>query len=127
MGNKTTTTPAVKTADLPTEQFAKIRKRFESDDYDLTDVMLRAYYLGKEATQQQAIATGEKWVSLETGLPEKSGDYIIHAKFTADCPFAVYEARYSDKNKQFYSNAIKSKKVTHWQPLPQPPTKVKGE
>jgi len=50
---------------LPNDEFAKIAKRFNSDDYDLIDVMLRAYYLGSEQLQQKLQAADQQTAELQ--------------------------------------------------------------
>ena len=63
------------------------------------------------------------WISVNDRLPETYTRVLIFGRYTRDCPKKVYEAVFHIKGKRFTSLAgIISKDVTHWQPLPSPPT-----
>lgn len=63
----------------------------------------------------------DKWQPVSE-LPTVSGCYIIYGNYTRDCPKCVSEAYYDHKRRRFNQQGIYSKNVTHWQPLPKPPT-----
>lgn len=147
MGNKTTTTPAVKSKEEPTSIASNITDHFEKQGYKLSDVEILheqifhpdmiSYTKSKVlkfaelyATQQQSIATGEKWVSVEDRLPE-NGQTVIALTEQDTIKFAVFTKRtferWADVATGERTFVLSYSHVTHWQPLPQPPTKVKGE
>jgi ABC-type Fe3+-hydroxamate transport system substrate-binding protein len=60
-----------------------------------------------------------KWISIEERLPEKEGDYLII--FWPDESYTPYTAFYlKELNRWYYAG--KKPYVTHWMPLPSPPT-----
>jgi len=67
-----------------------------------------------------------EWISVNDRLPEHGMfTILVYGRFTADCPKRVMEVHYYRRgNKcEFRSNNIKTKDVTHWMPLPEPPIK----
>lgn len=72
-----------------------------------------------EPSQPSTPVQGE-WVKIEDGLPSKAGKYIVYGRYAADCPMNVFQSNFYKKDKSFRTD-IKTKGVTHWQPLPSPP------
>lgn len=69
---------------------------------------------------------GEGWISVKDRLPEKTGNVLIYGSYTRDCPQRSMEALFVKKGNNpnywyFSIMGIKSKNVTHWMKLPQPP------
>ena len=67
--------------------------------------------------------TVQEWISVKDGLPEESGMYIV----TANDGHAqrVSFVQWQKKNRMWNLTGARSYwRVTHWQPMPQPP---KGE
>lgn len=60
---------------------------------------------------------GDKWVSVDERLPEKTGMYIV-----CTAKNAVYCAKYYSNGRSF--GTAMGTKVTHWQPLPALPKGV---
>ncbi len=60
---------------------------------------------------------GDKWVSVDERLPETHGWYIVSYKgFEGNYVICVEYSTQSFKFKELHSQ------ITHWQPLPSPPT-----
>lgn len=76
---------------------------------------------GANWQKEHSYSEQEQWISVEDKLPEIYSNVIIYGRYTADCPLSVYAADYNPKNKLFRCDYIKSKNVTHWMPLPNPP------
>lgn len=70
----------------------------------------------------------DRWVDVKERLPEIGMfSILVYGSYTADCPRRVMEVHYRRKgNKcEFRSfDGIKTKNVTHYQPLPNPPTQA---
>ena len=64
--------------------------------------------------------TVQEWISVKDRLPDKRGEYLCYYKFEPDSPDVICENTYQG-NGLWLSEMDK---VTHWQPMPQPP---KGE
>ena len=69
---------------------------------------------------QPSTPVQDGWVKIEDGLPSKAGKYIVYGRYAADCPMNVFQSNFYKKDKSFRTD-IKTKGVTHWQPLPSPP------
>ncbi len=65
-----------------------------------------------------------EWINVEDRLPEKDGMYLIFSPYTNKEGGIVYCNRFLTKgNPIFPPNSFESiSKVTHWMPLPIPPT-----
>ena len=63
-----------------------------------------------------------QWVPVGKRLPEEGGSYLVYGRMTGDCPMNVMEAVYDRKRRLFSINWTKTKGVTHWMKLPEPPT-----
>ena len=64
--------------------------------------------------------TVQEWISVKDRLPDKRGEYLCYYKFEPDSPDVVCENTYQGSGLWL----SEMDKVTHWQPMPQPP---KGE
>lgn len=64
--------------------------------------------------------TVQQWISVKDRLPDKRGEYLCYYKFEPDSPDVVCENTYQGSGLWL----SEMDKVTHWQPMPQPP---KGE
>ena len=64
--------------------------------------------------------TVQEWISIKDRLPDKRGEYLCYYKFEPDSPDVVCENTYQGSGLWL----SEMDKVTHWQPMPQPP---KGE
>lgn len=64
--------------------------------------------------------TVQEWISVKDRLPDKRGEYLCYYKFEPDSPDVVCENTYQGSDLWL----SEMDKVTHWQPMPQPP---KGE
>lgn len=69
-----------------------------------------------------------KWIPTSERLPDKTSLVLIYGRYTRDCPNRVAEALFVKKGNNpkywFFSiSGIKSKDVTHWMPLTNPPEK----
>jgi hypothetical protein len=89
------------------------------------------YYEGKVSAFSDVIIKCEKlaatnpsdaveWISVEDGLPTVSGNYIVYGRYAGDSPMSVMQSHYDAKSRCFRTD-IKTKDVTHWQPLPAAP------
>ena len=63
------------------------------------------------------INVGNKWISVEEQLPDKRMDVLI---FTLDCD--TYIADYIPSVKQWWVENDLRSDVSHWMPMPEPPT-----
>lgn len=105
------------------EKFRQLIKgNYEFDDQESEEKMFETLYAAYQ------LAEGEKWISVNEYLPEKSGWYLVYGSYTRDCPQKTMEAIFHKKNNPKYSyftsnDGIKTKNVTHWQSLPPPPVK----
>lgn len=63
----------------------------------------------------------EAWVSVEDRLPENNDNVLVFANKTGE---QIDVAFYDDESKEWAGlNSYWITKITHWQPLPQPPIK----
>lgn len=68
-----------------------------------------------------------KWISVAERLPEKNCHILVFGSYTRDCPKVAMECIFYHKNNPKYcefrnSDMSRTKNVTHWMPMPQPPT-----
>ena len=80
-------------------------------------------YVKNEMVASYLIANGvtvQEWISVKDRLPDKRGEYLCYYKFEPDSPDVVCENTYQGSGLWL----SEMDKVTHWQPMPQPP---KGE
>lgn len=85
--------------------------------------ILTAYKNAIDALQNEQGVTVREWVDVKDRLPEESGMYIV----TANDGHAqrVSFVQWQKKNRTWNLTGARSYwRVTHWQPMPQPP---KGE
>ena len=96
---------------------ALLEKRFKMHSNFLGSVPVVAV---KDIEAAPAVDAGPKWISVEDGLPEKSGDYLA---FTEKGIFMVLS--YSEIHRAFnaydWCENITPIRCTHWMPLPDPP------
>lgn len=59
-----------------------------------------------------------EWISVDERLPEKDGSYLVHSGKSN----AVYAAHFWKRDGRWSGKSI-NLFITHWQPLPEPPTK----
>lgn len=81
-------------------------------------IMAGVDYAIKKIEAAPAVDAGPKWISVEDGLPEKSGDYLA---FTEKGIFMVLS--YSEIHRAFnaydWCENITPIRCTHWMPLPE--------
>lgn len=96
-------------------------------EHDATEQAFKNGYEKGYRDGYNAGYTADKWISVEDRLPEKDGMYLIFSPYTNKEGGIVYCNRFLTKgNPIFPPNSFESiSKITHWQPLPQPP-KMKG-
>ena len=68
-----------------------------------------------------ALREQHRWISVEERLPEGGGSVLIYSPFGG-----VAEGTYSEHYKRWvqYRWSVFEPEVTHWMPLPEPPTEV---
>src|SRR5260221_44957 len=90
-----------------------LQRRYVSNLYTADD-MKDAYNLGFNA---------DKWVSVSERLPEdKMFSVLVYGSYTADCPRRSMEVHFYRKGNRYEfrsMDGVRTKNVTHWQPLPQ--------
>lgn len=56
-----------------------------------------------------------KWINVKDRLPDKTGEYLTWNGIFFYCEQFIVSG-------QYWESQIESTHVTHWQPLPEPPT-----
>ena len=66
-----------------------------------------------------------KWISVKDELPKEYCQCLIYCPRSFPKNSRVLAANYYDDNEKFYCDAFEEvhEDVTHWMPLPNPPTK----
>lgn len=107
-----------------------------NNDFDLCSDALKKELLRQKDVFEMAVSAlkfpqGE-WISVEDGLPIKSGEYFVYttdenistAEFDEDCgdngEFGFWNEYYQD-GVYLDSEWVKADWITHWMPLPEPP------
>jgi len=69
---------------------------------------------------QEAVQRRDEWVDVDERLPKRNVNVLIHRSE----PFHIYDMTAFQRDGIWYSNEIAKPftNVTHWQPLPQPPS-----
>lgn len=70
------------------------------------------------------VAPRAEWISVEERLPDKNGVFIVALEDSRDENFLYFDVRQYSYGK--WCNIPDKLTVSHWMPLPEPPTK-KGE
>ena len=78
------------------------------------------YYEDNVLSAMTEYANQDKWISVEDSLPKENIDVLVH-----DATCLQYIATYTGEDYIFYCEDMQEfiKTITHWQPLPNPPTK----
>ena len=106
------------------ERFLFKKFELDYDDLEMRDVYFRrrknGEYLNDTFTEKFDIwlarATQSKWISVEDRLPESSGRYLVY-----DAYYIAIGTTYYNAERRAWVVGY-ADKITHWQPLPAPPT-----
>lgn len=63
-----------------------------------------------------------KWISVKDRLPEETGRYWCYVKEYNDLGISHFQWNFAFNVEEQGFNTNETEKVTHWMPLPDPPT-----